>query len=196
MIAIQPQLFTTAPPNWPSKKYKVIYADPPWQYGSRGPRSGRFAELDYSTMSVDEICALPVEQIAVNDAALFLWFTGSFMAEAIAVCHAWGFQFVRIDKVWAKRTNKGKPHAAVGPWGMSDCEFLALATRGTICGQQAKRNQYVLTMEPYPGRHSAKPQRFRDLIEQRFPRAERIELFARDRAAGWDAWGNEIKTGE
>jgi DNA (cytosine-5)-methyltransferase 1 len=192
MIAVQPNLFTVTPPNWPTKVYDVIYADPPWQYGSRGPRSGQFAELDYETMTTDEIAALPVEQIAARDAALFLWFTGSFMPDALQVCEAWGFRFVRIDKVWAKTTAKGNRHAAVGPWGMSDCEFLLLGTRGRMCSRQAQRNQYVLCEEPYPGKHSEKPGVFRFGIEERFPDAPRLELFARKRVPSWDAWGNEV----
>ena len=173
--------------------YDVIYADPPWRYGSRGPRGGKFGALDYPTMAVEEICALPVALVAADNAALFLWFTASFMPEAIEVCRAWGFQFTRIDKVWAKRKPSGKPHAAVGPWGMSDAEFLLLGTRGSMCRHQADRGQYTVVEETYPGRHSAKPTRFRALIEQRFPEARRLELFARATTPGWDAWGNEVE---
>ena len=174
--------------------YNVIYADPPWQYGSRGPRSGQFAELDYPTMPTAEICALPVSLLAEDNAALFLWFTGSFMPDALQVIESWGFQFVRVDKVWAKKTAAGRPHAAVGPWGMSDAEFLALAVRGSMHSQQAESNQYVVTETPYPGRHSAKPELFRQQIERRFPSARRLELFARTAPPGWDVWGNEVES--
>ena len=173
--------------------YQVIYADPPWQYGSGGARGGKFGALDYPTMATADICALPVSLIADDDAALFLWFTGSFMAESLTVATAWGFTPIRIDKVWAKKKPSGKPHGVVGPWGMSDAEFLLLAGRGSMCGEQAERGQYTMTEAVYPGRHSAKPEIFRQLIERRFPDARRVELFARQPAPGWDRWGNEVE---
>lgn len=174
--------------------YGVIYADPPWQYRSGGARGGRFGALDYPTMPLGDICALPVAMIAEDNAALFLWFTGSFMAEALAVTSAWGFRFVRIDKVWAKKTCTGKPHGVVGPWGMTDAEFLLLAVRGAMHSSQADGGQYTVTEADYPGRHSAKPHIFRQQIEARFPQARRVELFARSTAPGWDSWGNEINS--
>ncbi|NEO85481.1 MAG: hypothetical protein F6J87_14720 [Spirulina sp. SIO3F2] len=185
----------------PPGPYDVILADPPWQYGSRGPRHGQFGALDYDTLTVEEICAIPVAAIAATNAALFLWFTGSFMPEACQVVKAWGFRFIRIDKVWGKLTKNDKPAAVAGPWGLSDCEFLALGVRGQMCNQQPRpRNQYtlveeessLLVREQRPPRHSEKPEIFHQLIEQRFPNAQRIELFARDCHDGWDVWGNEV----
>jgi len=143
-------------------------------------------------MPTDAIAALPVAELAAPDAALFLWFTGSFMPDALQVCEGWGFQFTRVDKVWKKVKISGKPHAVCGQWGMSDAEFILLGVRGQMCKKQSARNQHTIVEEPYPGRHSEKPQRFRDLIEARFPYATRLELFARDRAPGWDAWGDEL----
>lgn len=179
-------------PPLPAKTYQVIYADPPWSYGSRGARGGKFGKLDYSSMPTADICDLPVSQITDRNAALFLWATGSLMPDALAVIAAWGFSFTRIDKVWAKKTSGGKPHAAVGPWGMSDAEFLLLAVRGSMASKQAE-TQYVITEAAYPGKHSRKPALFREQIDRRFPQAQgaRIELFARDAAKGWDCWGNE-----
>lgn len=190
--------------------YDVIYADPPWQYGSGGARGARYGALDYPTMSTAEICALPVSLIAADDAALFLWFTGSFLMEAPAVATAWGFVPVRIDKVWVKKKtmqwssfgpgaklrNSAKPHGVVGPWGMSDSEFLLLAVRGSMFGNQADTGQYTVVEAPYPGRHSAKPEIFRQQIEARFPNARRLELFARAAAPQWDLWGNEVTSSE
>lgn len=176
-------------------KYDIIYADPGWQYGSKGPRSGRFEKLDYTTVPTKGICALNVGAIAADNCALFMWVTGSFMPDAIQVAKAWGFEFVRIDKVWAKKKPSGKPHAACGPWGMSDAEFIVLFVRGSMCSRQiGKRNQYVVVEAEYPGKHSEKPAIFRTLIEERFsPSMRKVELFARERLDGWDAWGNEVE---
>ena len=98
-----------------------------------------------------------------------------------------------FDGSWARQRNSAKPHAVVGPWGMSDCEFLLLAVRGRMLEKQAETNQNTLVEAPYPGRHSAKPEIFRQQIEQRFPDARRLELFARAAAPGWSAWGNEVE---
>ena len=175
-------------------KYSIIYADPPWRYGSRGARSGRYSELDYNTMSIDDLCAMNIESISENDCVLYLWATGSFIEDALKVGKAWGFKFIRIDKVWVKTKPSGKPHAACGPWGMSDCEFILLFVKGAMCSKQiGKRNQYVSVSAPYTGKHSEKPHLFRMQIENRFPASfKKLELFARKTFNGWDAFGNEI----
>lgn len=174
--------------------FDLIAADPPWAYGSRGARSGRHAELDYPTMSVEEICALPVANLAADTAILQLWFTGAFGEAAYQVCRAWGFEPVRIDRVWAKRTVNDKPHAVPGPWGMTDVEFILLGTRGKANSTLlTDRSGYTLKPETYPGRHSRKPEAFYDEMDTRFANAQiRLELFAREHRPGWCCWGNEV----
>lgn len=177
----------------PPVTFDLIVADPPWTYGSRGARSGRHAELDYPTMSVEEICALPVAQAAAETAILQLWFTGAFGEQAYQVCRAWGFEPVRIDRVWAKRKVNDKPHAVTGPWGMTDCEFILLGTRGKANSTLlTSRSGYTLKHEQYPGRHSRKPASFYDEMEERFGNCQwRLEMFAREARDGWCRWGNE-----
>lgn len=176
------------------KTYDIIYCDPPWKYGSNGPRSGRFAKLDYGSMTVKELCSMDIESISSKDCALHMWTTGSFVGDAIAVGKAWGFNFVRIDKVWNKKKASGKPHAACGPWGMSDCEFILLFVKGSMCSKQTgKRNQYVSIDEVFTGKHSQKPNLFREQISSRYVDGlNKLEMFARQRFVGWDAFGNEI----
>jgi len=175
------------------KKYSVIYADPPWKYGSKGPRSGKFAELDYSDMTIGDLCSMDVQSISEKDCSLHMWVTGSFIEDAMKVGKAWGFKFVRVDKVWNKKKASGKPHAPCGPWGMSDCEFILLFVKGSMCSKQkGKRNQYVGTDEEYTGKHSEKPSRFRDQIESRYiDGLNKLEMFARYPVAGWDVFGDE-----
>ncbi|QAY01950.1 transcriptional activator, adenine-specific DNA methyltransferase [Vibrio phage VpaJT_1] len=177
----------------PPVAFDLIVADPPWAYGSRGARSGRHAELDYPTMTVAEICALPVAQAAAETSILQLWFTGAFGEQAYQVCRAWGFEPVRIDRVWAKRTVNDKPHAVTGPWGMTDCEFILLGTRGKANSTLlTSRSGYTLKHEQYPGRHSRKPSEFYDEMEERFGNCQwRLEIFARETRDGWCRWGNE-----
>lgn len=174
------------------KKYSLILADPPWKYGSKGARSGKFAELDYDDMTTGDICALPVKDLAEKDCALEVWFTGSFVEDAIRVCKAWGFKVVRIDCVWNKKYESGAPHAVCGPWGMSDCEFILLGSKGKACSMQiGKRNMYTGHDVEYPKVHSRKPEYFHELFEKRYGDISRIELFARTHMDGWDCWGNE-----
>lgn len=172
----------------PPPLYDVIYADPPWQYGSK-PNRG--VSLEYPTMSLTELCTMQVKSIASPNAALFMWVTGAMVSEALIVGAAWGFKFIRIDKVWEKKKHTGSRHGVVGPWGMNDAEFLLLFTRGKVCGNQTERNQYTVYEEKYTGIHSGKPHFFREQIERRFKNARRIELFARTSSTSWDVWGNQ-----
>lgn len=177
-----------------SKKYDILYCDPPWKYGSKGPRSGKFASLDYSSMTIGDLCKMDVKSITNKDCALHMWVTGSFIQDAMTVGNAWGFKFVRIDKVWSKKKESGKPHAACGPWGMSDCEFILLFVKGSMCSKQkGKRNQYVCTNAKYTGKHSEKPNSFRDQIDLRYQDGlSKLEMFARKGAKGWDVFGDEV----
>lgn len=174
------------------KKYNLITADPPWEYGSRGPREGKFGELDYNDMRLADIKSLPVQSIAEKDCALLLWFTGSFVKEATEICEAWGFKVIRIDTVWEKVKPTGGRHGAVGPWGMSDAEFVLLGTRGKACSMQKVRNQWVIQKAEYPGVHSKKPESILSLFDKRFGDVPKIELFSRSHRDGWDCWGNEV----
>ena len=147
-----------------AKKYQIIYADPPWHYGSKGIRGGKCGLLDYPTMRTPEICAMPVRDIAADNAALFMWTTGSFIPDALQIGEAWGFKFVRLDKTWIKVRSSGGHHGVPGPWGMTDCEHLFLFVRGSMCRNQVERNQRTSQVVEYPGKHSQKPAIFREQI--------------------------------
>lgn len=176
------------------KRYSIIDADPPWLYGSRPVRSGRYSQLDYNQMPTADICKIPVERIAADNCALTMWFTASFVKDAIVVAEAWGFKVIRIDTVWNKKKQSGKPHATPGGWGMTDCEFKLLATRGKACSmQKGKRNMYTGHDVPVDPVHSKKPDYFLDLLDKRFMSLPRIELFARRAYPGWDYWGDQVK---
>jgi N6-adenosine-specific RNA methylase IME4 len=174
------------------KKYSLITADPPWKYGSNGPRGGKFGALDYSDMTIADLKDLPVSALSDNPCALLMWFTGSFAKEAIEVCEAWGFKFIRIDTVWKKIKKTGGKHAACGPWGMSDAEFILLGTKGKACSMQKIRNQYVIQEAFYTGVHSEKPESILELFDKRFGDVPRLELFSRKHRQGWDCFGDEV----
>ena len=179
-----------------NKKYQVIYADPPWLYGSRGARGGKFGELDYSSMTIAEMCMMDVQAIAADTAHLYMWVTSPFLEDCHKVAAAWGFKkFIRCEKVWHKVKASGKPHGVCGPHGMSDCEFLLLYARSkktTSLYNDEKRNQYQLHEAQFTGTHSEKPLTFRHMIDAKYPDGlDKLEMFARYSAPGWDVFGNE-----
>lgn len=159
-------------------KFGTIYADPPWQYDSTGSRGA--AEKHYSTMSVDEIAALPVGALAADSAHLHLWTTSNFLFEAKKVLDAWGFTYKGVF-VWIK------PQMGMGSnWRVSN-EFLLLGTRGS--GTFADKG--LCSWGKFDRRaHSEKPQEVRAMIERASP-GPRMELFGRAAAEGWAVWGNQ-----
>ena len=166
------------------KKYRVVYADPPWPYYG-GPMFGSTPEVcrQYPTMSLEEICALPVEEIAEDDAVLFLWVTSPKLFEAGPVIDAWGFEY-KTSMVWDKQ------RPGFGYYVSIRHEFLLLATRGSCRPDIPELVGSVVSIQR--NGHSEKPPEFRQLIDRLYTHGNRIELFARQSAPGWDAWGNEV----
>ena len=173
--------------NLPDKKYKVILADPPWQYDDAGC-SGCAAD-QYTTMDNDEICALPVWNIAAEDAVLFLWATYPKLKEAFDVIAAWGFTYKSIAFQWIKKNRNGIGNFyGLGRWTRGHTEPCLLATQG----KPARINSSVFQIIQTPIRqHSQKPDEQYVKIEKLMGDLPRIELFARNRRVGWDSWGKE-----
>jgi N6-adenosine-specific RNA methylase IME4 len=167
-------------------KYDIIYADPPWAVKKilRKVRPNQLERLDYPTMSLDEIKALRVSDISSPNAKLFLWTTQAFLPHAFDVMKTWGFKYQRTI-TWDKQNGMclfGFHHRT---------EFLLFGYRGKI-EMYPRRKAFPTMVAAKSERHSGKPQIFRDLI---CPFGEtRIELFARERVAGFDAWGNEVES--
>jgi N6-adenosine-specific RNA methylase IME4 len=168
----------------PAKLYGVIYADPPWRFEpySRDTGMDRAADNHYPTMDLNSIMALQVP--AAPDCILFLWATVPMLLQALAVMSAWGFKY-KTHFVWMK------DKTGTGYWNRNNHEILLLGTRGGVPAPAS--DNYPSAMQAKRTKHSAKPPMFRELIEQTFPTLPRIELFARERHAGWDAWGNEVE---
>lgn len=173
---------------FPEKKYAVIYADPPWGYRNKGTRAA--AARHYQTMTLADIKALPVADIAAVDCALFLWSTFPMLPEALAVIEAWGFQYKTLAFCWIKRNRKSPGWFwGLGNWTRSNPEVCLLAVRGRPERVSAAVHSLI---EAPVGRHSAKPPQARARIEALMGDVPRIELFARERAPGWDCWGDEV----
>lgn len=162
--------------------YSTIVADPPWRLASAGVTKVD-ARKFYSTLGLEEICALPVEQLAATNAHLWLWAINSLMAEAYSVVAAWGFQPMTLV-TWCK------PGPGVGHYLRNNTEHLIFAARGRPMTPEHKP---LSTWYQWPrGQHSVKPAGALDLVEQVSP-GPYVELFARQPRLGWDAWGYGVE---
>lgn len=165
------------------RTYPVIYADPPWRY-EHSRTDNRQIENHYPTLDLEQICILPVDQIAAPDAVLFLWTTSPKLAESMQVIDAWGFVY-RTCMVWDKE------RMGMGYYARQQHELLLIATRGSLpVPEPENRPASVVRIRRDP-EHSTKPTEFHELIERMYPEYERIELFARSKRDGWAAWGNQ-----
>jgi N6-adenosine-specific RNA methylase IME4 len=167
------------------RRYAVLCADPPWHFEVYNEESGveRAAGNYYPTMSLDEICALPVLSLAAPDAILFMWTTAPHLQESFQVLAAWGFEY-KTNAVWVK------DKIGLGYFVRNQHELLLVATRGDMPSPSpANRPPSVISA---PRReHSRKPDEAYALIEAMYPALPKLELFARQRRPGWDVWGNE-----
>ena len=173
---------------WPSGKFRVFYFDPPWRYGSDLARAmpGSTSALDhYPTMTIAELCALPVASLAMNDAVLFMWVPSPILEECFEVIRAWGFAYKQLI-VWDKVEHN------FGSYVSSRCELLLICTRGSCTPEGNTLIDNVVSIKS--GVHSQKPDEFREIIDSMYPHGPRIELFARQRHEGWHVWGNEVVT--
>jgi N6-adenosine-specific RNA methylase IME4 len=166
----------------PKGKYRIIYADPPWDYGQHEmPNSD--ARDHYPTMTIDELCELPVEEWVEDDAVLFMWVTVPFTEKAFRFVHACGFEF-KTEFVWDKITHN------LGHYSSVRHEKLYVCTRGACQPDVRKLFDSVQSIERTE--HSVKPEKFREIIDTLYPIGRRLELFCRGAVpAHWDSWGNE-----
>lgn len=172
------------------KKYQVIYADPPWAYKVWSKKgAGRSAESHYPTMSIEDIKALPVGELADKDCALFLWITFPMLREAWEVMDAWGFTYKSIAFVWVKQNKKSLSlFWGMGYWTRANAELCVIATKGSPKRQSRAVHQVIIS--PIE-EHSKKPDEARRRIVELMGDVPRVELFARQSSPGWDVWGNE-----
>lgn len=186
--------------KFPDKKYSVIYADPPWSYRQHGtgPKSRGNAAQHYHTMSTEDICALPIRQImrggGGQGCALFMWATFPQIADALRVMETWGFTYKTAAFVWVKKNRKSDtPFWGMGAYTRANAEICLLGmTPDFRASEQIKSHAVHQIIEAPVMEHSIKPDETRRRIVELLGDVPRIELFARQRVPGWDAWGNEI----
>jgi site-specific DNA-methyltransferase (adenine-specific) len=173
---------------WHEKKYKTIVADPPWQYRNKKMigtwKDNGGAESHYQTMSLSEICNLSlIKKILDKNCICFLWATVPMLPEAFQVLKAWGFKY-KTMLIWVKI--KTLP---MGFWFRVNLELCLLGIKGNIKAfRQLNPNLFFAPITE----HSKKPEKFFQLIDPIIPRPA-IELFARQKREGWDAWGDKIE---
>ncbi len=172
-------------------KFRVIYADCPWEYnndgampdGSLTPAASSYVP---DHMSIEQLCALPVAAHTLPNAVLFQWATNAHLLEAITVGQAWGFEY-KTNVVWNKVY--GRP----GPYGYMHHELLLIFTRGA-CTPDVPIQQHdhaSIITERRSGRHSEKPESVRKQIMSLYPDGPYLELFGRKQVKGWTVYGND-----
>lgn len=170
------------PPPLPLDKYRVIYADPPWRYGNTMPDSFGEQADHYKLLTVAEIALLPIKEMVQDNAVLFLWVTSPILEEAFEVVKAWGFKY-KSAFIWDKVKH------VMGHYNSVRHEILLVCVRGSCQPDVRKLFDSVYSEERTE--HSKKPDYFREVIDTIYPEGQRIELFARVKAEGWDTWGND-----
>jgi N6-adenosine-specific RNA methylase IME4 len=165
-------------------QYPIIFADPPWRYDFNKDDADEI-ENHYPTMSLEEICALPVLESALNDCVLFLWATSPKLEEAFQVIRAWGFEY-RTCAIWDKQW--------IGPgyYFRQRHELLLIATRGSVpVPPPSARPDSIF--EEKRTQHSKKPVIAYQLIEAMYPELQKMEMFCRSPRPGWAVWGNQAR---
>lgn len=174
-----------------STKYSILYADPPWDYDGKTQhtngefKEGKSAVDHYPTMKLDALMKLPIQEVCDKNALLFMWTSSPHLPQAIELMRAWGFEYKTIAFIWDKQ--KLNP----GYYTISQCEICIVGKRGTIPKPRGATNIRQFFSAPREA-HSKKPDEIRNRIVQMFPTQKKLELFARQKADGWDVFGNQV----
>ncbi len=176
------------------RRFKTILADPPWRFANRtgkmAPEHHRLSR--YGTMSLEEIKALPVSQVADEPAHLYLWVPNALLAEGLEVMEAWGFQY-KTNLVWHKIRKDGGPDGrGVGFYFRNVTEVVLFGIRGKGARTLAAGRRQVNFLATRKREHSRKPDELYDIIES-CSSGPCLELFARGGRSGWETWGNQAE---
>jgi len=172
-------------PPLPDGKFRVIYADPPWKYGDQLTEDYGATKYHYPSMTLANLCLLPIRDMAADNAVLFLWVTSPLLYECAPLISAWGFTYKAMF-IWDKVKHN------MGHYNSVRHELLLICTRGSCMPDVPTLMDSVVSIERTT--HSTKPPQFREMIDKLYPHGARIELFARSEPiAGWMKWGNVAK---
>ena len=178
------------------KKYRTIYADPPWQFQNRtGKVAPEHKRLNrYGTLKLEDIKQIPVSSVTEEKAHLYLWVPNALLPDGLAVMEAWGFQY-KTNLVWEKVRKDGQPDGrGVGFYFRNVTELLLFGIKGDKNRTLDPGRSQVNLLRTQKREHSRKPDEFVDLI-QRCSAGDYLELFARGDREGWAMWGNQADEG-
>lgn len=162
-------------------RFAAIYADPPWAYSNQSTRAA--TDNHYGTMSIDDLCQMPVKDLSADECHLHLWTTNAFLREAFDVIDAWGFEY-KSTAIWCK------PQIGIGNYVRVSHEFVLIAVKGDC--KSFKQKNIRSWFEADRTKHSSKPDYWRKVVEDNSPNGLRLELFGRERVPGWHIFGNQI----
>lgn len=174
----------------PDKRYEIIYIDCPWNYAgqrqhTKGGKDSGGADAHYSTVTTKDLKSFDIPSITAKNCLLFMWVTSPHLEQGLALMKAWGFKYATIAFVWyKKKTNPGS-------YTLSECEICLVGKHGTIPKPRGSRRERQFLAETRTV-HSRKPTEIRKRIQRMFPTQQKIEVFARERVPGWDAYGNDL----
>ena len=174
------------------KKYKTIYADPPWQFQNRtGKVAPEHKRLNrYPTMKLEDIMKLPVGDVADEKSHLYLWVPNALLPEGLQEMEAWGFEY-KTNLIWEKTRKDGEPDGrGVGFYFRNVTEILLFGIKGEKNRTLDPGRSQVNLIRAMKKEHSRKPEEFIDLIEK-CSNAPYLEVFARGNRDSWDMWGNQ-----
>ena len=182
--------------KFPTGKFKIIYADPPYKFGSSiyqdgGRKFNKSLNNYYPTLSLKQIKELPVQNIADENCILFCWTTDSHIPECLEIINAWSFKFKTIGFVWVKKYKSGSYCYNFSPYTLKSTEICLIGLKGLLKNIKKSNNIKSLVFAERT-KHSKKPDCVRDRIVELCGDLPRIELFARNKTKGWTVWGNEI----
>lgn len=177
----------------PRRNFGAIAVDPPWRFASNSDtKPGRSARSHYDTLSLADIAALPVGELALPDAWCFLWIPAPFIAIGahLPILKGWGFRISTLGLTWIKRTASGALFTGLGYTTRGNPEFVIVSRRGS----PARVSRSVHSVIDAPRReHSRKPAEFHERVEALVGGVPKVELFARERRPGWSSWGDETE---
>ena len=174
------------------QRFKTVLADPPWQFinrtGKVAPEHRRLSR--YGTMTVDEICALPVDELVASTSHLYLWVPNALLPDGLRVLTSWGFEY-KSNLVWHKvRKDGGSDGRGVGFYFRNVTELVLFGVRGKNARTLAPGRRQVNYLATRKREHSRKPDELYSLIEA-CSCGPYLELFARGARPSWTVWGNQ-----
>jgi N6-adenosine-specific RNA methylase IME4 len=174
------------------RTFATVLADPPWRFtnrtGKMAPEHRRLSR--YETMTLDDICALPVEGVSAATAHLYLWTPNALLPDALQVMEAWGFSY-KSNIIWHKiRKDGGSDGRGVGFYFRNVTEMILFGVRGRNARTREAGRRQVNMVETRKREHSRKPDEVYDIIEA-CSSGPYLEMFARGERRKWSVWGNQ-----